>query len=100
MGAIYTELPAASAQTAAEWIAAQSRPIQPPHAKGDSKVTYTIAHVAPDGIVVAHGRAMAIYPVPTGLALQVGDKVVIGLMGELLLPHVPEQETGKGVDRG
>ena len=63
-------------------------------------MTYTIANVASDGVVVAHGRAMAVYPVPPGLALQAGDKVVIGPNGELRLPHVPEQGTGKGVDRG
>lgn len=85
-------------EQAADWIAAQSRPTQPPHSKGDGKVTYTIANVASDGVVVSHGRAMAVYPVPPGLSLQAGDKVVIGPNGELHLP--PEQEAGKGVGRG
>lgn len=78
-------------QTAAQWSAGQSRPVVPPHVDGDASVAYVVLHVAPDGIVVDHGRALATYPVPpTGLVLQAGDRVVIGRNGELCLPHEPE----------
>ena len=63
----------------------------PPHVDGDASVAYVVLHVAPDGIVVDHGRALATYPVPpTGLVLQAGDRVVIGRNGEICLPHEPE----------
>ena len=54
------------------------------------------SHVAPDGIAVDHGRAVATYQVPTGLVLQAGDRIAIGCNGELRLPHAPEQGAGIG----
>ena len=39
------------------------------------------SHVAPDGIAVDHGRAVATYQVPTGLVLQAGDRIAIGCNG-------------------
>lgn len=85
-------------QTAAEWIAAQPKPAAAPYSHADVKLT--VVHMAPDGIVVDHGRAVATYPVPIGLALQVGDKVVIGSNGELSLPSVPEPGTEKDGGKG
>jgi len=38
-----------------------------------------------------------VYPVPTDLLLQVGDKVIVGSNGELRLPNVPAQGSGKNV---
>ena len=84
-------------QTASEWVAGQPRPVVSPYLDGDSSVDYVVLHAAPDGIVVDHGRAVATYPMPTGLVLQAGDRVVIGRNGELRLPHAPEQGAGKGI---
>ena len=87
---------AEAAQTAAEWIAAQKKTAAAPYSHADVK--FTFVHMAPDGVVLDHGGgAVAIYPVPTGLVLQAGDKVVIGSNGELRLPHVPEPGQGKGI---
>ena len=88
-------------QTAAEWIAAQPKPAKPavaPRTVGDASVPFTVLHVAPDGIVVDHGRAVATYPLPPGLVVQAGDRIGIGRNGELRLPHVPEP--GKEKDGG
>ncbi len=85
-----------AAQTAAQWSAGQRRPVVPPYLVGDASVAYVVLHVAPDGIVVDHKRTVAIYPVPTGLVLQAGDRIAIGRNGELRL-HAPEQGAGKGI---
>ena len=84
-------------QTAAEWIAAQPKPAVAPRTVGDASVPFTVLHVAPDGVVVDHGRAVATYPLPPGLVVQAGDRIAIGRNGELLLPHAPEKESGKGI---
>lgn len=86
-----------AAQTAAEWSASQSRPVVPPYRYGDASMGYAVLYVAPDGIVVDHKTSVAIYPVPTGFVLKAGAKVAIGPNGELRLPHVPEQGSGKGI---
>ncbi|MDQ1835204.1 LPD7 domain-containing protein [Massilia scottii] len=57
--------------------------------------THTVVYVAPDGIVVNKGRSGAVYPVPTGLVLHAGDKVVVDRNGELCLSRTPEQGVGK-----
>ncbi|MDP3844300.1 MAG: hypothetical protein Q8Q81_17335 [Oxalobacteraceae bacterium] len=88
--------------TTAEWIAKHEKPATPPYMSGDPTVEYVVAYVARDGVVLDHGVAVAPYPVPTGLALHAGDKVVIGRNAELRLPLVPEpgepgqEGTGKG----
>jgi hypothetical protein len=60
--------------------------------------THTVAHVAKDGIVVNKGRTGAVYPVPTGIIMKVGDKVTVNNKGELL-PRTPEQGDKKEVER-
>ncbi|OIQ74636.1 hypothetical protein GALL_437090 [mine drainage metagenome] len=85
-------------QTAAEWIATTAeKPSAQPYRTGSAKAVYAVVYVADDGIVIDHGRSVAIYPVPSGLILQVGDKVVVGKTQSLSLPHVPEQVSGKNV---
>ena len=86
-----------AAQTAAQWAAGQPKPVVPPYQSGNASVAYVVLHAAQDGIVVAHGQAVATYPVPTGLVLQAGDRIAIGRNGELRLPHAPEKESGKGI---
>ena len=56
---------------------------------------HTVVHVAPDGVVINKGRSGAVYPVPTGLVLHVGYKVVVDRNGELCLSRTPEQGAGK-----
>lgn len=65
----------------------------PPRAVGDASC---ILHVAPDGIVVDHGRNVAIYPVPTGLVVRVGDRIAIDRNGQLRLP-LPGQGKDVGI---
>ena len=76
----------------------QSKRVDEPYSKGDGDVQYNVVYVAPDGVVLDHGQAVATYPVPPGIALQAGDRVVIGRNGELCLPRVPEP--GKEKDKG
>jgi hypothetical protein len=85
-------------QTAAEWIATTAeKPAAQPYRTGSTKAMHAVVHVAHDGIVIDHGRSVAIYPVPSGLTLEVGDKVVVGKAQSLSLPHLPEQVSGKNV---
>lgn len=84
--------------TAAEWISTQPKPTVPPHTVGDASVAFTVLHVAPDGIVVDHGRAVATYPVPPGLVVKAGDWIAIDRTGQLRLPHVlAKADKGKGI---
>ncbi|MDO8344983.1 MAG: relaxase/mobilization nuclease domain-containing protein [Cellvibrio sp.] len=85
--------------TAAQWVAMQLRQVDEPYSKGAADFQFNILYVSLDGVVVEHGRGIATYPIPTDLALQVGDRVVIDSNGALCLPRVPEpgKEKGKGI---
>lgn len=74
--------------TAAQWSAGQPRLVVPPYKSGDAAVAYVVLHVARDGIVIDHGRDVAVYPAPQGIDLQAGDRVVIDRNGLLNLPNV------------
>ena len=74
--------------TAAQWSAGQPRLVVPPYKSGDAAVAYVVLHVAHDGIVIDHGRDVAVYPAPQGIDLQAGDRVVIDRNGLLNLPNV------------
>jgi len=82
--------PATVPLTAAEWIAKQTKPAGQAYQVGDNSTRFTVVHIADDGVVLNHGRSLAIYPVPAGSVLQADDQVVIGRNLELRLP-VPEQ---------
>ena len=86
--------------TAAEWIASQSKTAVRPYANDGSSVQYTVLYVAADGVVVDHGRGqLAIYPLPDGISMQAGDKVVIGRDGRLGLPATPDPSDKRAVER-
>lgn len=86
--------------TATEWIASQSKTAVRPYAKDDSSVQYIVLYVAADGVVIDHGRGnMAIYPLPDGISVQSGDRVVIGWEGRLSLPAAPDLSDKKSVER-
>ena len=84
-------------QTAAQWATTQSKPVVQPYKSSDASVAYMVLHVAPDGIVVDHGQAVATYPVPPGLVLQAGDRIAIGRNGVPRLTQVPEQGADQGI---
>lgn len=92
------ELPAQP--TAAEWIASQSKTAVRPYANDGSSVQYKVLHVAGDGVVIDHGRGKsAIYPLPEGISVHVGDKLVIGRDGRLGLPRTPDSSKKRAVER-
>lgn len=92
------ELPAQP--TAAEWIASQSKAAVRPYAKDGSSVQYIVLYVADDGVVIDHGRGnMAIYPLPDGISMLDGDRVIIGRDGRLGLPAVPDPSDKKAIER-
>ena len=86
--------------TAAEWIASQSKTAARPYAKDGSSVQYTVLYFAADGVVVDHGRGTAaIYPLPDGISMQAGDKVIVGRDGRLGLPATPDLSEKRTVER-
>ena len=86
--------------TAAEWIASQSKTAVRPYANDGSSVQYTVLYVAADGVAIDHGRGnTAIYPLPDGISVQAGDKVVIGRDGRLGLPATPDPSDKRAVER-
>ena len=53
-----------------------------------------------NGVVIDHGRGNpAIYPLPDGISVQAGDKVVIGRDGRLGLPATPDPSDKRAVER-
>lgn len=95
--AVAAGVPAVDSLTAAQWISLGHKRATMPYPKGDAAVAFSVVHIAPDGVVVDHGRAVAIYPIPKGLALQAGDRVFVDRNGELGLSSTPEQGGGKNV---
>jgi hypothetical protein len=86
--------------TAAKWIASQAKTAVQPYAKDGSSVQYTALYVAADGVVIDHGRGhLAIYPLPDGISVQAGDRVVIGREGRLGLPATPDPSDKRAVER-
>ena len=82
--------------TAAEWIVSQSKTAVRPYDSDGSSLQYTVLYVAVDGVVIDHGRGNpAIYPLPDGISVQAGDKVVIGRDGRLGLPATPDLSAKK-----
>ena len=92
------ELPAQP--TAVDWIISQSKTAVRPYAKGGASVQYTVLYIAADGVVVDHGRGnAAIYPLPNGISMQAGDRVIIGRDGRLGLPAMPDPSDKRAVER-
>lgn len=58
-------------------------------------IAYTVAHIAPDGIVLDRGRTGAVYLAPSNLVLVVGDKVVVNSDEQLQRARIPEQGKDK-----
>ena len=83
--------------TAAQWIASQHKREVHPHQTGDASVEYSISYIAPDGVVVSHGRVVATYPLPANAVLHAGQKIVIDKTGAVVIPpRLTEVEGGKG----
>jgi hypothetical protein len=95
---VVPDLPAQA--TAAEWIASQSKTAVRPYAQDGSSVQYTARYFAADGVVVDHGRGrLAIYPLPDGISMQAGDRVIVGRDGRLALPATPDPSEKRAVER-
>jgi len=95
---VHQVAPAAAQPTAHEWLATWSAEtsktvVSAIPEKGDT--THTVIHVALDGIVLDKGRSGAVYPVPAGAVLRVGDKMSVDSKGELCTPRTPEQGAGE-----
>jgi hypothetical protein len=95
---VYQVTPPPDPISAHDWLAAWS--VTTGKARGAAKpesggTTHTVIHIALDGIVLDKGRSGAVYPVPAGLALHVGDKIAVDSNGELCAPRTPEQGVGK-----
>lgn len=81
---------------AVDWVDAQSKPLHQAYQHGDSKTELTIVHIS-DVVVVDQGRAVAQYPIPLGINLHVGQKVIIDKNGLIALPFMRSiREVGKG----
>ena len=86
--------------TAAEWLRAQSKTAVPPYAKDGSLIEYTVLHVAADGVVIDHGgNRVAIYPLPSAMSVQAGDRVFVGRDGRLSLPATPDPSDKRVIGR-
>ncbi len=85
---ITTEQPqiAVAPLTAAEWIAIQHKSQGLPRQFDDASVEYRVAYVGLDGVVIDHGRDVAIYPLPANVFLQAEQTVVINKSGAVVLP--------------
>jgi hypothetical protein len=71
-----------------------------PYVIDGSSVQYTALYVAADGVVIDHGRGnAAIYPLPDGISIRNGDRVVIGRDGRLDLPAAPDPSDKRVVER-
>jgi len=79
-----------------DWLANQPKPVEPPR-RSNGTVEYVVVHVS-DGIVLDHGRTVAVYPLIPGVAMKPGQRVVINKNESLSfarVPHEHEKETEK-----
>lgn len=82
--------------SAVEWISAQYKSQVQPHKFGDGVVEFNVVYVASDGVVIDHGRAVAMYQVPPGVELHVGQKITINKSGLIVVPTGKTQQVVKG----
>lgn len=81
---------------ATDWIASQPKPEVPAFKSGDGATEHIVAHVS-DMVVIDHGRAVARYPIPEGLVVHLGQRVVITKSGAVsLAPDRLNLDAGKG----
>lgn len=69
---------------AREWGKANHKEIVEPR-PGNGDIHFTVIHMTADGIVLDTGRSLAVYPKPTSLGVNVGDKVGVGKDRQILL---------------
>lgn len=83
--------------SAAVWIASQPKLEVPAFKSGDGATEHVVAHVS-DMLVIDHGRAVARYPIPEGLVVRPGQRVVITKAGTVaLVPELAKPKAGKGM---
>lgn len=80
--------------TAAAWITSQPKPEVPAFKSGDGTTEHIVAHVS-DMVVIDHGRAVARYPIPEGLVVRPGQRIVITKSGAVAPAPERTQEAGK-----
>lgn len=75
--------------SATDWIKIHSdntrKLIHQPTSEDDG-VPYLVAYVADDGVVLDKGLTLALFPLPDGISLKAGDRVVVGKGAELRFP--------------
>lgn len=82
--------------TAAAWITSQPKPEVPAFQSGDGATEHVVANVS-DMVVIDHGRAVARYPIPEGLVVHPGQRVVITKSGAVApAPELAKAGAGKG----
>lgn len=80
--------------TAAAWITSQPKPEVPAFQSGDGATEHVVANVS-DMVVIDHGRAVARYPIPEGLVVHPGQRIVITKSGAVAPAPKRTQEAGK-----
>jgi len=86
----------APALTCTEWIAQQTKQLSQSLKSGNREVEFVVAYTAGEGVVLDHGRTVALYPLPS-FKLLAGDRVLIHKDGSLsLAPDRLEQKKEKG----
>lgn len=74
----------------AAWVASQAKPQGDPKSQRTS-ASLVVEYISHDGIVLSHGREVAIYPLPPGFDIKVGQKVGIDKSGQLFF-GAPKQQ--------
>jgi hypothetical protein len=68
-----------------------------PHKFGDGVVEFNVVYVASDGVVIDHGRGVAMYQIPPGVDLHVGQKIAINKSGLIVVPTSKSRQQVKGI---
>lgn len=78
------------------WAANQDKPLVEARKNDNRKTEFIVVHLS-DQMVVDHGKNVALYPIPIGIAIQVGQRVVINKNGSIsTVPDRSLSDTGVG----
>lgn len=72
-----------------QWAADEGKSVGIP-APENTGTVYTVLYIAHDGVALNKGRSGAPYPLPTGIDLKIGDKVVVDSNANVQLLLAPE----------
>lgn len=78
------------------WVANQDKPLVEVRKNDNGKTEFIVVHLS-DQMVVDHGKNVALYPIPAGINIQVGQRVIINKNGSILTaPDRSHTGVGKG----